>query len=278
MTTTTILDYPPGLHRDVPPDVYHARHLGLVSKSALDLVHHSLSRYKAWIDGSYEVEPMAALDFGSAFHCAVLEPDRFGLAYATEPDFGDCRKKENKAARDEWRETHAGRTLISPDDEKRIRGMSAALRAHPLAAKLLRDGIPEVTARWKDPETGLECKTRADYFVRRLEMAVDLKSADDASYEAFQRAIGRFRYDVTDALYRGGFGAIGAPVRHYVFLVVEKRPPYDVATYTLDSESIQRGYAHATADMQRLADAVRIDEWPGLPVGIQTINLPRWAA
>lgn len=276
--TKTILDYAHGIHRDVPADIYHGRHLGLVSKSALDLVHHSLSKYKAWIDGALDEERSEAFDLGTAFHMALLEPEWFASTYAVAPDFGDLRFKENKAKREKWRSENEGKKALDADHDRHIRGMIASVRAHRLASKILSDGIPEVTVRWRDEETGLECKTRTDYLVKRLEMAADLKTAEDATFEGFRRAVARYRYHVTDALYRKGFGAIGAPVRHYVFVVVEKKPPYDVATYALDEAAIAMGHDHALRDMKALAEAVRIDEWPGLPFGIQTIDLPRWAA
>jgi hypothetical protein len=275
---TSILDLPQGMHEGVPHDVYHQRHLGLVSKTSLDLVHRSLAHYQAWVCGAALVEEMPALSFGGAFHCALLEPDLFTTAYAVEPDFGDCRKKENKAARDEWRATHASAQLITTDTESAIQGMIKAVHAHPIASKAVRDGIPELTLRWKDQDTGLQCKTRADYYVKGKRMVVDFKSAQDASEKAFTKAVANYRYHVTDALYRASFSAVGEPIQHYMFVVVEKTPPYAIATYVLDIDAIHAGHNAAVRDMARLATAVQNGEFPGYPVGIVKLELPPWAA
>lgn len=272
-----IIQLPTGLHRNVSENIYHARVPGLVSKSALDLVHRSPLHYRAWIDGAEE-ERSDALDFGSAFHCSMLEPDRFAREYAAEPDFGDCRKKDNKAARDDWRQSHAGAKLISLEDNTTIAAMVRSVRAHPLASKIIAEGQAEVTLRWKDADTGLECKARADYYVKHRRLVADIKTAADASKEAFRRAIVNYRYHVQDALYRAAFGAIGEPIEHFVFVVVEKTAPYAVAEYTLSSDGIQRGYAHATSDIAMLAECLRNDDWPGYPVTIQQLDLPPWAA
>jgi hypothetical protein len=130
VTTPSILDLPHGVHAGIPNAVYHQRVTGLVSKGALDLVARSPAHYMAWLEGNDE-EPTAALEFGSAFHAALLEPARFVAEYATEPDFGDCRRKEPKAARDAWRAANVGKVPVSADDDKAIRGMLAAVRAHP---------------------------------------------------------------------------------------------------------------------------------------------------
>jgi len=274
----SILDLPQGLHMAVPEDVYHQRHLGLVSKGALDRLKRSPIHYKAWIDGVANDETGPALDFGKAFHCAGLEPDRFASSYAVEPAWGDCRKTENKTKRDEWRSKNENRVLLAPEDADAIQAMVKAVHSHPLASKMVRDGAPEVTVRWRDEETGLQCKTRADYYVATRRMVVDLKSATDASYEAFRKSVTNYRYHVQDALYRAGFGAIGMPVDHFVFVVVEKTPPHAVAIYTLDSEAIQKGYARCRDGMADMAQCLRDDAWPGYPPTIRSLDLPPWAA
>lgn len=275
---TSILDLPHGLHENVPNGVYHQRHRGLVSKSALDVVHANLSKYDAWISGSLKEEQSEALDFGGLFHCALLEPDRFGATYIVEPDFGDCRKKENKAARDAWRDENEGRTPIAAHHDEAIRGMVKAIHAHPIAGRAVRDGVSELTLRWKDADTGLECKSRADYYVKSRRMVVDVKTAVDASERAFTKSVANYRYHVQDALYRAGFAACGEPIQHFMFVVVEKAPPFDIATYVLDMDAIQAGHNAASRDMAKLATALQNNEWPGYPVGIVKLELPPWAA
>jgi len=158
----TLASYGPGIHGDVPEDVYHAKNLGTVSKGSLVRLAQSPAHYKAWIDGSIEDEETTALKFGRAFHVALLEPDRFGASYAVEPDFGDCRFKENKARRDGWRSDNAGKQPVTKDEASAITGMIFAVRAHPIAGKMIRDGRAELTALWKDETTGLSCRARAD--------------------------------------------------------------------------------------------------------------------
>lgn len=269
---------PFGLHPHLAAEQYHQRELGVVSKSALDLVHRSPAHYLAWVKGELPDEETPALTFGRAFHCAILEPDVFASTYAAEPVFGDCRLKANKAARDEWRAEHAGRELISFDDHTTLLGMAAAVRKHPLASKMIRDGRSELTVSWKDPDTGLRCKSRADYYVPKLGMVADVKSTLNASPEEFKRSVVKYRYHVQDALYRAGFAEAGEPVQHFVFIAIEKAPPYAVAIYSLEEEGIGRGYSAARRDMETLAECVERNVFPGYAPGIQSLELPPWAA
>lgn len=273
----SVIDLAPGLYTDVAHEEYHTRQLGMVSKSALDLVNRSPAHYKAWLDGEDE-EQTPALAFGSAFHCATLEPDVYAKAYVVEPDFGDCRKTENKKARNEWRLEHAGKALIDASDAAAINRMVAAVREHPLAGRIIRDGMPEVTIRWRDEDSGLQCKSRADYYVRKRRMVADLKSTLDARQHPFRRDVINHRYHLQDALYRAGFAAIEEPVEHFIFIAVEKTPPHAIAIYALDRGAIGLGYSAARRDIATLAECVRTKKFPGYPTSIQELELPHWAA
>jgi PDDEXK-like domain of unknown function (DUF3799) len=244
------LDLPHGLHEGVPEAIYHAKVLGLASKHALDLVEPAPAKYRAWIDADEDI-PTPAMQFGKDFHAAALEPHLYRPSETT------------KAAR---------------DNAEKIAGMVAALRAHPIAGALLARGRPEVTARWRDPATGIECKARADLWIPELATIADLKSCADASPEEFARSVANYGYHAQEAMYRDGFGiASGAPVRSFVFIACEKAPPFLVAVYMLDEPAVLRGGRAIGAALERLRECLETDTWPGLPASIQTIDLPRWA-
>lgn len=282
---TSILSLPDGIHPDVHNAVYHAKQLGLVSKGALDLVHKSPAHYKAWIDGELEDEDTPALMFGRAFHCAILEPDRFGAEYAFEPQFGDCRFKAAKAARDAWREENAGRVPLAHEDGVRIQQMAKKLRAHPLASRILREGDNEQALLWTDEETGLRCRARPDKIIQRLEMIADLKSCADASPAAFQRDVAKYRYHVQNAHYRAGCQALGIEIRHFVFVCCEKDPPYNVKCYTVRPASVEYGYESIRRDMRTMATCMKLNDWPGYVEwendcytdSIVEVELPAWS-
>lgn len=272
------LRLPNGAHQNVPHATYHERHLGIVSQTALKLVNRSPAHYKAWVDGTAENEDSPALAFGRAFHCALLEPDVFHESYAVAPDFGDCRNAGNKNRRDKWREEHAGKEHLAADDGRTIIGMVASILSHPLAGKMIRNGVPEMTLKWSDPETKLTCRSRLDYYVERHAMILDAKSTLDARERPFMKQILDYNYHVQDALYRSAAVELQLPIQHFVFVAVEKFPPYAVATHTLGAEGIGKGYSAARRDIETLAECMRTNTWPGYPVGITTLDLPPWAA
>jgi hypothetical protein len=265
----------------IDPDVtameYHARKLGVVSKSALDQIERSPAHYLAWVQGKLQDEHTPAMVFGSAFHCALLEPEVFEARYTWQPDFGDCRFKEAKVARDQWRSRNSNKIALSLDDWERIDGMVASVRNHPLAGRMIRSGVPELTVRWMDRETGLQCKCRADYYVESRAMVLDVKTTEDARPEAFRKSVARYNYHVQDALYRAGFEAAGKPVRFFVLVCVEKTYPYAVATYQLSAKAIELGHDVARRGIAKMAACLESGDWAAYPVGIQDLELPPWA-
>lgn len=267
----------PGIHKSIQAAEYHRRELGIVSKSALDLVNRSPAHYKAWIDGLLDDEVTPALTFGRAFHMALLEPARFESTYVGRPKF-DRRTKAGKEAAEAWEAEHADAESIAFDSLLTITNMVEAVKAHPLAGKMILDGEPELTLSWKDEWTGLMCKSRLDYYVRDLGMIVDVKSCEDARWDVFRRDVAKYGYHRQDALYRAAALALDMPVQHFALLAVEKSPPYGIALYTLDAEGVGKGYSSVRADIDTLAGCMKSGHFHGYPETIQELDVPFWAA
>jgi exodeoxyribonuclease VIII len=283
--TTHFLDLPDGVHADVAESTYHARIPGVASKSALDLVLRSPAHYRAWLDGR-ERARTAALSLGTAVHMARLEPERFARTYVIAPDFGDLRAvegrttkeqgKANKTARDEWRREHVGAVVLDSKDGAATLGMVRAIAEHPDAGPLFEGGLPEVTLKWVDPETEILCKARVDYWIPELRIAVDLKTTTDAREWAFARSISEYGYHRQDAHYRRGFEVLGQPIEQFVFIAVEKEPPFDLCVYELDREDVADGRAEVSDALRTLGWCVANDTWPGYARGVRQISRPRW--
>lgn len=180
----------------------------------------------------------------------------------------------------EWEKVNEHRTILNPEQWKTIHAMRDALMAHQ-AANALLTGIPgkaEKSVYWIDATTGVLCRCRPDWW-RDDNLIVDLKTTEDASPEGFARSIAKFRYDVQDAFYTDGVQqATGKRPKAFVFIAVEKKPPYGVGVYVLDSETKDLGRAQYQHDLRVYAECLRTGEWPGYGDKIQIISLPAWHA
>jgi hypothetical protein len=265
----------PGLHYDIPDAAYQVRRRGLLRKSNIPHIRRTGAHYLAHL--AEEDKETDAKRLGRALHCAAFEPSRHLREYAVLPDFGDLRKAANKAARTDWINDSEGLVVLKEAEADTVAHMVAALRAHPLARPLLAGGHPEVSAYWTDPETGVDCAARADYWIPDRRILVDLKSAEDASREGFAKAIGKYGYHLQESHYRSGWEALGETVEHFLFVAVEKTPPYGVAVYPLGRAGVARADLQVRDALAKMAECVRTDEWPCYPLTIEPVDVPPWA-
>lgn len=273
-----VLQAPPlgRILRDVPAAEYHKRELGVASQSVLKLIREkSPAHYRAWVDAEDDADT-PALAFGRAYHAAVLEPDKFASEYIVLPDFGDMRSSKNRAMREAFKDEHPTATFIDAEDGDKIVAMREALLRHPVVRGILKDGFPEVTMRWIDPQTGVECKARGDWY-RPGKFFADLKTTLDASPEAFRRSVVSYGYHVQHAHYCDGANACGEPVENYLIVAQEKDPPYVAAVYHIDSFAEARGFELRERGLQTMRECIDSDTWPGYGAGITELTLPQWA-
>lgn len=244
-----------------------------VSKSHLDLVARSPRHYwHRYLNPDAErPEPTPAMVVGSAVHSRVLEPERYALEYAVAPAV-DRRTKAGKEAWEQFQADSEGKTLLTADQDQLAQAVAQAVRLHPAADLLLsKPGQAEQSYFWTDEATGERCKCRPDWHSDCRRLIVDLKTTEDASPAGFQRSVQKFRYHVQAAHYLQGLGA-----EQFVFIAVEKAPPYLVGVYVATPEMVAAGQRVAARDLARLAECRALDVWPGYSDEITPLDLPRW--
>lgn len=252
---------------------YHTR--PEVSKSGLDLVRRSpLHFWNRYLNPDRIIEPPSeAMVIGSALHTAVLEPHLFDDEYAVAPHC-DRRTKEGKMIWADFEQEAAGKTLLKADDASRIDAMAKAVRSHKAASFLLTmPGKAEQSYFWTDDETGEKCKCRPDWHSADGRIMVDVKTTEDASPGKFLRnSVLGWRYHVQAAFYMRGLPSAEV----FLFAVVEKKPPFAVAVYSLPPKLIERGQEEARQDLQRIAECRAANHWPSYSEEIEELALPKW--
>ena len=257
---------------------YHAH--TAVSKSHLDLVAKSpLHFWSRYLDPNRVVpEPTPAMAIGSAVHTHVLELDQWDAQYVVAPAGMDRRTKVGKAEWEVFQTAIGTRTVISREDADLVMRIGRSVLSHPAAAYLL--GLPgkaETTHMWVDEATGLQCKCRPDWLLDDGSMIVDLKTTEDASPRGFQKSIAQWRYHCQASWYLDGLQhATGKRPEQFVFIAVEKKPPYACAVYVADQQMIEIGRETARRDLDKLNLCKAADYWPGYSDQLEVINLPPW--
>jgi hypothetical protein len=180
----------------------YAKAPGLTNSMMSDLAISPMRMWHHWIrPDRIPEEPTPQQVFGTALHCAVLEPDQFEKRYARElePPEGCLRTMDDlrgflkmnvvtpkgtrkaeiilqvqqlfpnalildvlEATR---AEQHAGKEMLSAEDWSRVNRCADALRREPELQKILRDpaGVAEVPISVTEPETDVRLKGKLDW-------------------------------------------------------------------------------------------------------------------
>jgi exodeoxyribonuclease VIII len=249
-----------------------------ISKSGLDLIARSPAHYyAAYLDPKREPrKETPALVQGRAAHLAILEPHLFKEEFALHPGF-NMRTNQGKADYEAWLEKIGpGKTVIDVDVYDISMRMRDAVHKHPAAAELLQTGYPEQTFFWNDQETGVACKCRTD-FMTPSRIIVDIKTTENASPDAFGRSAANYRYHVQGAYYADGLTANGYTPEGFVFIAVEKAPPFAVAVYYLDEQGMEAGRLTYSRNLSTYKDCLSNKAWPGYSDEVTPLQLPNYA-
>lgn len=248
------------------PDAEYFAHPAL-SHSDAKLLLACPARYR-WIKDNDPRDYVPEFEFGHVVHELTLGKGG-GIVTIDAPDW------KTKAAREERDEALAdGLAPILVGEFDKAKACADAIRLHPLAKKLL-DHLDhaEIAAVWDDD--GIERKSKLDGVCGRF--GIDLKTTGDASTEAFGRSAGKYAYFSQDAWYRDAMRASGIGDPRFLFVVVEKYPPYLVNVIELDPYDVELGAKRNRRALDLYRQCRDTGTWPGYGEGINQAQLPRWA-
>jgi hypothetical protein len=269
----------PGVY-DIPDSAYHSG-IGFSSSGLKLFTQSPLHYWSAYLDDQREPKPETpALINGKLIHMAVLEPEKYFATIYALPDKIDRRTKEGKAEFDfhERKAAEENRQIITAEQHLRCQRIAEAVRNNAASDFLFSgEGWIERSFYWRDLATGVLCKCRPDKFLTSMNIILDLKSCEDASYNGFQKSISNYNYGLSAAWYCRGLEAVlGKRPEQFILAAFEKDPPYACAFYVLDSEYMRRADQIIHFNLQLFAECQRTGQWPGYPDQIQTIEIPRW--
>jgi len=215
-------------------------------------------------------------------HAAVLEPHTIDRDFFVIPD--DVRRSPKITAE------AGGRSVVKAADLATARAMAAAVAAHPVAGPMLAQvqaSHREHTLRWYDPPTGLPCKGRLDALLRATAgpgaraTVIDLKTVRSCAPREIARMAASMYWHVQAAHYAAGVRvnqSLADDEVDAVLIVMEQAPPHDVGVYRLTPDgALWAGEVTRRAWLDRLAECLRADTWPGACPGKQELELPGWA-
>lgn len=216
-------------------------------------------------------------DVGHAAHAKVLGVGSDVIEYPAD-HLTPSGRVSTKAATLAWAADQRANGLVpvSPDDIAAVNAMAESVLAHPKARALFEaDGHREVSA-FASVE-GVASRARLDALVG--DIGVDLKTTRrTANAEGFSRESSDHGYFVQEAWYRDVLLAEGIELSDFVFISVEKEPPYLVGVNRHDPVFQDMGKSAVAEARSRYRRGIETGEWPGYSTDIEYASPPAWMA
>src|ERR1017187_1391119 len=268
----------PGVFTDMSNEVYHNDVLSISRSALIDFAKSPFNYWSNHINPARpEKEISAAMEFGTAFHTFILEPEKFHDDYQCLPqkvllkDVGREAYDDYKKECDELVKSH--KIILSQTDFELLIAMQKAIYEHDKAWKLIENAVYEQSHFWQDKDSELIVKCRPD--ILQTNMIIDLKTCADASERAMQHETFARGYDIQAAMMREGiYETTSNRIDNFILLCVEKKYPYNIGIHIIDETVIDRAELIYKNLLIRLKECHVNNNWPGYP--ISTIGLPKW--
>ena len=245
-----------------PADIYHARAGEFLSSHALTEFRRCPALFRKRELGLIPDKDSEAFALGRAAHVLILEGrERFETEFAVggpiNPKTGQPFGSTTKAFA-EWAD-RLGKPAIDDGQAATIGEMASSVRAHPIAASLLADGIAERVVRCD--YRGHRCQGRFDWINPEGGRGiVDLKTCERLDW--FEGDLLAFGYPHQLAFYRALLAAVWGTELPVHVIAVEKREPYRTGVWRIADRVLEQARRENEQAMDELSQCRRTGIWP----------------
>ena len=250
----------PGIYPNMPEKQYRSA-FGLNKSNMSDLLR-SPAHYKSTLKNPGK--PTHPKIIGSAFHLRLLEPGRFET---------EVHEHKNAYAK----QTEEG-IFINKNQFLDIENMMESINSHKITKELFKDGMSEVSIFWNDFEHGFIGKGRIDYYRPDIDLIVDLKTCDDASFDKFNETAYKFKYHWQKRWYLEGINALTEKIFDFIFVAIEKEEPYGINVYTKFGAFLEQDAIYNINRCKQIySNCLKSDNWPVYEEQEYDLLGPKWA-
>lgn len=276
----------PGIYDNISIQDYHSEP-DYISATSIKEAKRSLKQFHWHRTGKMKREQKTHFDFGNAFELALLDRINFDNQVAIlqteywiqlaqdekKAEGKDALKVPKSSARYKAEESkffaaNEGKYIIPDVGEQSfeyIEHMLESCYSDPVIQKLISGTQYQLSLFWEDEESGLKLKTRPDICKVKKNVIVNLKTTDDASPEKFSRDLSNYNYPLQACVEIQGCLKTGLmpDVDVYLWLVVEKKPPFNAVIYEFTKNDIDICMGEYRYLINKIGDAYKQNKWPG---------------
>ena len=262
----------PGVYPGIPMDVYVT--WDAANFSTINKFDRSAAHAREIIVNPPDQTPAMAL--GSATHAAVLEPELFRKNWAVGPE-GDKRTKKTQLAWAKFESENPDKISLTAKEYAQCCSMMHSAHQNPDILEMIKGPkFTELSVVWVDKNTGVLCKCRVDLVGRLWGNVVisDLKTTMDASEDAWNYEVRKYKYHAQAAMYLDGLENASAAIgRRFVWVALEKTAPFGTALYEPDEATIDKGRRMYGKWLRQWKECQESGVWAGYPRGVRPLML-----
>ena len=217
------------------------------------------------------VKQTKAMADGTAVHAFFLERDKFNTDFVIKP--ADMRL--NTKAGKEWAQEHQSKIIIDSELGNNLYEMEKSFMDSPARLIYDKQGQSELSYFWDD--LGLvKGKCRPDWISDDGNIVVDIKTTTDASPKGFQKSIANWGYHLQLGWYLRGLQKLGLPAKEFIFIAIEKTPPFSVGVYRANKDMITYANDEINNLVYDIDESLKSDDFPDYTPEILDLGLPNW--
>ena len=217
------------------------------------------------------IKQTKAMADGTAVHAFFLERDKFDSDFVIKPADMRLNTKVGK----EWALEHQNKIIIDSELGNNLYEMEKSFMDSPARLIYDKQGQSELSYFWDD--LGLvKGKCRPDWISNDGNIVVDIKTTTDASPKGFQKSIANWGYHLQLGWYIRGLQKLGLPAKEFIFIAIEKTPPFSVGVYRANKEMITYANDEINNLVYDIDESLKSDDFPDYTPEIMDLGLPNW--
>lgn len=261
----------PIVAKNLPIEDYHSPDCEHVSSTFLRTLQ-SKSPAHAMAEKQMEKKrKKKCFEIGTLIHTLILEPHTFESRYGIFD--GDFRTKEAKELRADFESR--GITVIKTPDYENALGVVEAMKNFHFYDLIFGSGEPEVSLFAE--LNGVNLKARPDWLQESTGRLFDLKTTDNAHPDAFTKSVGNYGYHLQACLAMRLYKACyGTPCEDYLWVVIEKEPPYAITLNKMNADMRLNGEQKLNLAIEKYQKCLETGIFEAYSPSVNVLELSPW--
>lgn len=221
-----------------------------------------------------------AMEFGRHFHAAILTPELFWPRVVKVKYFESYASKDAKIhLKETYESSKTNAIFIREEDHFTLSKMMQSIQRHPSISEILgQPGNCEIAGFFQDEDTGVDCKIKPDKISPSRKWIIDLKTMREVTQRSVQYTAFDSGWHIQAAHYLEGANAIDGPDSYtkFMFICVQKSPPFTVACYVCSDEMIALGKSLRKKALLNYKTSLECVTYTDENSGVFNLEKPSW--